>query len=67
MVTDLGTSERLAPMLPVGRVLISESGIAEPAHIERLRTFGIRRFLIGESLMKRPDRREFTRTLRETA
>lgn len=67
MVTDLETSERLAPMLPVGRVLISESGISEPAHIERLRTFGIRHFLIGESLMKRPDRREFTRTLREAA
>lgn len=66
MVTDLGTSERLAPQLIGDRVLISESGIAEPGHILRLRTFGIRRFLIGESLMKRPDRRAFTRSLRET-
>jgi len=66
MVTDLGTSERLAPRLTGDRVLISESGIAEPAHILRLRTFGVRRFLIGESLMKRADRRAFTRTLRET-
>jgi indole-3-glycerol phosphate synthase len=66
MVTDLGTSERLAPKLTGDRVLISESGIAEPGHILRLRTFGIRRFLIGESLMKRPDRRAFTRSLRET-
>jgi len=67
MVTDLGTSERLAPMLPPGRSLVSESGIAEPAHVQRLRTFGIRRFLIGESLMKRTDRRAYTRTLREAA
>ncbi len=66
MVTDLTTSERLAPRLTGDRVLISESGIAEPAHILRLRTFGIRRFLIGESLMKRPDRRAFARSLRET-
>ncbi len=64
MVTDLGTSERLAPQMPADRHLISESGIADPAHIRRLRTFGIRRFLIGESLMKREDRSAFTSTLR---
>ena len=64
MVTDLGTSERLAPLLPPDRQGISESGISEPGHIERLRTFGIRRFLIGESLMKRTDRQAFTRQLR---
>lgn len=64
MITDLGTSERLAPRVPPGRHLVSESGIAEPSHIHRLRTFGIRRFLIGESLMKREDRSPFTRTLR---
>ncbi|MEX1251911.1 MAG: indole-3-glycerol phosphate synthase TrpC [Hyphomonas sp.] len=67
MVTDLGTSERLAPRLPAGRHLISESGISDPDHIRRLRTFGIRRFLIGESLMKRNDRAAFTRTLREAS
>lgn len=64
MVTDLGTSERLAPLVPTGRNLISESGISDPAHISRLRGFGIRRFLIGESLMKRPDRADFTGALR---
>jgi len=64
MVTDLATSERLAPRLAPNRHLISESGISEPAHISRLRTFGIRRFLIGESLMKRTDRTAFTSVLR---
>lgn len=64
MVTDLATSERLAPRLAANRHLISESGISEPAHISRLRTFGIRRFLIGESLMKRTDRTAFTSVLR---
>lgn len=52
MVTDLATSERLAPMLPQGRHLISESGIADAASIIRLRKTGARRFLIGEWLMK---------------
>lgn len=66
MITDLGTSERLSPRLPADRHLISESGISDPSHIRRQRTFGIRRFLIGESLMKRNDRSAFTRTLRGT-
>lgn len=65
MQTDLGTSERLAPGVPTDRHLISESGISAPDHIHRLRMFGIRRFLIGESLMKRADRAEFTRILRQ--
>lgn len=67
MMTDLGTSERLAPRLPEDRHCIAESGISDSNHVRQLRTFGIRRFLIGESLMKRNDREAFTRTLRETA
>mgnify|MGYP003148340215 CR=1 FL=1 len=52
MVTDLGTTERLAPLVPAEKVLISESGVSSPEHIKRLRETGTRRFLIGESLMK---------------
>ena len=52
MVTDLTTTERLAPMMPSGRQLVSESGIADPESIIRLRKVGSRRFLIGEWLMK---------------
>lgn len=65
MITDLGTSERLAPKVTLDKHVISESGISEPGHIHRLRTFGIRRFLIGESLMKRNDRAAFTTQLRQ--
>ena len=52
MVTDLSATERLAPMIPAGRHLVSESGIADPESIIRLRKVGSRRFLIGEWLMK---------------
>jgi len=52
MVTDLSTTERLAPLLPADRVLVAESGISSPEHVARLRKTGARRFLIGESLMK---------------
>ena len=60
MVTDLSTTERLAPLIPADRKLIAESGISSPVHIARLRKVGARRFLIGESLMKTGDRRTST-------
>lgn len=52
MVTDLAITERLAPLLPPGRTLVSESGIASADSIIRLRRSGAQRFLIGEWLMK---------------
>lgn len=52
MVTDLSTTERLAPLFPEDRILVSESGVSSPESIERLRKTGARCFLIGESLMK---------------
>ena len=64
MVTDLSTTERLAPMLDPSKTLISESGISEPAHIQRLAGAGARRFLIGESLMKATARKTICENLR---
>ena len=57
MVTDLSTTERLSTHIPEGRILVAESGISSPEHIIRLRACGARRFLIGESLMKRESER----------
>lgn len=65
MQTDLATSERLSQMIPANRDFVSESGISEPADITRLRNTGARRFLIGESLMKRSDREDHVRALRQ--
>ena len=64
MQTDLATSERLSPLIPADRDYISESGISEPDDISRLRKTGARRFLIGESLMKRSDRTQHVQALR---
>jgi indole-3-glycerol phosphate synthase len=52
---DLATTERLASQVDAGRFLVGESGIYEPAHIERLYQAGARAFLVGESLMRQPD------------
>lgn len=64
MKTDLATSENLSGLIPSDRDFVSESGISEPGDIVRLRKTGARRFLIGESLMKRPDREQHVMALR---
>lgn len=63
MKTDLGTTERLAPLVPADRQIVCESGIESPVDIKRMVAAGAKRFLIGESLMKRPDVEMATRVL----
>lgn len=64
-VTDLGTTERLAPLAPEGTLLVSESGINTHADLVRLEQCGARCFLVGESLMRQPDVTAATRALLE--
>ncbi|MEO1553684.1 MAG: indole-3-glycerol phosphate synthase TrpC [Pseudomonadota bacterium] len=65
MQTDLATSERLSQLIPSDRQFVSESGISQPEDLTRLRKTGARRFLIGESLMKRSDRLQHVQALRQ--
>src|SRR5580700_5180458 len=51
----LEVSLDLAARLPAGSVHVSESGIETAEDMNRLRTAGFHAFLIGESLMRRPD------------
>ncbi len=62
-VTDLATTERLAPLAPEGTLLVGESGINSHADVTRLAASGVRCFLVGESLMRQDDVAEATRTL----
>jgi indole-3-glycerol phosphate synthase len=51
-VVSLEISKKLAPFMPKGKVLISESGIDSPAAIVELRKHGYEGFLMGETFMK---------------
>jgi indole-3-glycerol phosphate synthase len=62
-VTDLATTERLAPLAPEGTLLVSESGINSHADLTRLAPCGARTFLVGESLMRQADVAAATRVL----
>jgi len=51
-VTDLATTERLRPLVPVERLVVAESGINSREDVERLLAAGAGAFLVGESLMR---------------
>ncbi len=61
--TTLATTERLAPLVPEGRLTVGESGISTPGDIARLQGAHVHAFLVGESLMRQPDVARATRDL----
>ncbi|MRX50492.1 indole-3-glycerol phosphate synthase TrpC [Paracoccus sp. S-4012] len=63
---SLDTTRRLAPLVPKDRVVVAESGLSGPAELAELAAGGVRRFLIGESLMRQPDVTAATRALLDT-
>ena len=50
--TDLTVTKRLAPRIPSGKLIISESGIHTRNDVEQLLEFGVHAMLIGESLIR---------------
>jgi indole-3-glycerol phosphate synthase len=63
LITDLATTEELAPMVPADRFLIAESGIRDNADLRRLAAIGPQSFLVGESLLRQADVGAATRAL----
>jgi indole-3-glycerol phosphate synthase len=54
-VTDLATSERLRPLIPKEKIMVTESGVRCPADVDRLRRAGVDAFLVGEAFMRAAD------------
>jgi indole-3-glycerol phosphate synthase len=61
--TDIAVTERLAPLIPPGNLIVAESGLASPAELARLAEAGVTTFLIGESLMRQDDVKHATKAL----
>ncbi len=60
---DLATTERLAALVPPEVTLVGESGIRTRADVERLGRAGVHAVLVGETLMRAPDRAAAVREL----
>ena len=67
LVVDRGVAPRLRALLPADRIVIGESGYTRAEHLRDAMDAGLRAFLIGESLMRSPDRERRLRELREAA
>jgi indole-3-glycerol phosphate synthase len=65
--TTLEVTERLGPLVPPDRLLVSESGIWTHDDIRRVAAAGARAVLVGESLMRQPDVAAAVRALRGVA
>jgi len=51
----LETTLDLLPRIPPDRIVVTESGIATPADVTRLRSHGVNAFLVGEAFMRAAD------------
>jgi indole-3-glycerol phosphate synthase len=60
---NLATTERLAAAVPDEVTLVGESGIRTRDDVERLRQAGVHAVLVGETLMRAPDRSAAIREL----
>jgi indole-3-glycerol phosphate synthase len=54
-VTTLETTERLAPLVPAGALLVAESGLHSAGDLRRMVAAGAQAVLVGEALMAAPD------------
>lgn len=54
-VVDITTTQRLRPLIPADRIVVSESGIKSHNDMEKMRYWGVDAVLIGESLMSAPN------------
>ncbi|MBI5552987.1 MAG: indole-3-glycerol phosphate synthase TrpC [Desulfobacterales bacterium] len=61
--TNLSTATGLAALMASNEIAVAASGIANRQDIERTLKGGIFNFLIGESLVRAPDRAAFLKTL----
>jgi indole-3-glycerol phosphate synthase len=49
--TDINTTRRLRPLIPEGRIVVSESGINNRDDIKKLKEWGVNAVLVGEALV----------------
>lgn len=52
---SLDTTFQLLDSIPEDSLVVTESGILQPAHVREMRAAGVNAFLVGEAFMRAPD------------
>jgi indole-3-glycerol phosphate synthase len=52
---DINTTRRLLPLIPQGRIVVSESGIRSQKDVAKLKGWGVNAVLVGEALVTADD------------
>ncbi|MBI1979937.1 MAG: indole-3-glycerol phosphate synthase TrpC [Elusimicrobia bacterium] len=65
LTVRLETTFKLKGQIPKGTAIVAESGIRSPETVRELKTAGIAAALIGESVLRSDQRKEFLKTLVE--
>ena len=63
---DTGHSARLRALVPPGVLYVAESGIRTPGEVDALRHLQVDAVLVGEALMRAPDKKAALAALRGT-
>lgn len=58
LATNLDVTRQLAPAVPADRILVAESGIESPEHVEQMGDLGVDAVLVGRALMSSADPQE---------
>lgn len=61
--TDLGVTEKIVKIIPKGYTIVSESGFNNHTDLLRMKEVNVRSFLIGESLMRKTNIIEATKSI----
>jgi indole-3-glycerol phosphate synthase len=62
---DLGNAARLRERIPAGRLYVAESGVKTPADAAAMKRIGADAILMGEALMRAPDKAAALAAMRE--
>ena len=60
---DINTTQQLRPLIPRGKIVVSESGISSRGDIEKLKGWGVNAVLVGEALVTAADVQDKMREL----
>jgi len=55
MAVDINVTKKLRPLIPPGRIVVSESGIKGRGDVQKLREWGVDAVLVGEALVTADD------------